>query len=528
MGFREDIARYKGLPVPPPTKVPASFRTSVPAAKPATAPPAPPVPALSQPDKPKTPEALSVSDKPLFRPLAPDFWAKMLQEEQERQEKLAEEDYYDPYEDYGWGGSFFEQQAKNEAEQRQIAERKPVVFLPTKAGQIKEITLSEDQEVARNAVLKAITNGQTRMVLTGPAGSGKTTLMRTLISDLEVLGRPVTLLAPTGKAATRLAELTGRETSTIHRPLYRKVVEDSSGQLHFSDSQAVAGYKAVVIVDEASMLGTKVFGDLTYTLPKGAQLLCVGDREQLEPVNDTWGPDFTNPTAALSKVHRQALESPILALATDVRNGKFWRNFVCPPDKKGYERIRRIGLPDVVEWLVKRREAGEDTVLVTYMNRTRQMLNYLIRERYNRKLPIEVGDRIVCKRNNADLGCWNGEIRVVQAVEIDHDRGGCADVKWTDGTGALIVPWLLQEQNGGDRDSFRIALHMIGQEFKSEIMQAEYGECLTIHSAQGSQWKNVGIVHDFDYLQQKDAALYRRLMYTAITRAVENLVIFEV
>jgi exodeoxyribonuclease-5 len=387
--------------------------------------------------------------------------------------------------------------------------------------------LSDDQEAARKAVLEAAQDGEHVMVLTGPAGSGKTTLTRVIIDDFEALHRVVTLLAPTGKAATRLAELTGRSASTVHRPLYRRVHEDASGALHFSQTQSVAGFDALVIIDEASMLGTQLFADLFKDLPRGAQVLCVGDREQLEPVNDTWGPDFENPTAALTHVHRQALESPILDLATHVRLGGFWRAF-DPRGRVGYERRKRACLSDVVQWFVESRNAGQDVVLLTYTNRTRQALNEMVREAYGRRETIEPGDRILCKRNNLPLGVWNGEVREVERVEVDLEGGGFARVVWTDGKKALIIPWLLREQNGGDQKSFLYALAMIGKDMKDDIMRAEYGECLTVHASQGSQWKKVGIVHDFDFAQRNDKEFYRRLMYTAITRASEELVIFEV
>lgn len=390
--------------------------------------------------------------------------------------------------------------------------------------------LTDHQMEAADAVLKGLKRKQRVMVLTGPAGSGKTTLMRALIPMVEEHGYDCVLVAPTGKAAVRLTQLTGRPATTIHSPLYQKKHETSDGDLEFARPQAVGGATALVICDEASMLGSQVFGDLIDHLPNGACLLCVGDREQLPPVKDTWGPDFVNPTAHLDEVHRQALESPILELATGIREGFDWRLYDAGEERTDYLRVPVMGLEEAVNWYVGCRTAKVDAVLLTYLNNTRIELNRLIRERLGRTTMLEVGDRLVCVRNNRqDLQyIANGTLKEVAGI-VDFGMSDIRDVTFTDGTNACVSTYNLGVHGGGGTPllrQYRNSLH-------DRLMLAEYGECLTVHKSQGSQWDAVGIFHDFGWTatrEQEDMTgkeFYRRLMYTAVTRAAKELVIFD-
>lgn len=401
--------------------------------------------------------------------------------------------------------------------------------------------LSPDQQAARVAVLDALQSGARELVLSGPAGSGKTTLMRTLLADLDGAGRQVVLLAPTGKAAARLRDLTGRDTSTIHRPLYKRVIERPDGGVEFEGAKAVAGGRAVVVCDEASMIGSRLYGDLLTRLPASVQLLCVGDREQLPPVNDTWGAAFESPTALLTAVHRQAEGSPIIRLATAIRQGAPWSQI--QPDGVAYSR-EAATIDQVAGWAALQRALGVDCTLLTFSNRTRQALNLATRAARGFTDPLHRGDVIVCTRNSHDLGLFNGETRtiadfgytVLDRVVVDNDSWDVdlepwrdvAAVDWLEGGSA----WLLDDTlDGGPAPSlWREIQDHAERDQRKRLIMAEYGECLTVHKSQGSQWDTVALVHDraLDGLAGKEPDTYRRLMYTAVTRAAKSLVIFEV
>ncbi|MFT5684262.1 MAG: ATP-dependent exoDNAse (exonuclease V) alpha subunit [Myxococcota bacterium] len=375
--------------------------------------------------------------------------------------------------------------------------------------------LSPDQDLARKAILSALSGGQTVSVLVGPAGSGKTTLLRALLADIT---REVALLCPTGKAAARLSEVTGRRANTIHRALYGRVKEVSGDRgrtrLVFDGKQAPCPPGGLVVCDEASMVGERLHRDLLDHLPTGAQLLYVGDREQLPPVEGAWGPDFTTPTAVLETIHRQAESSPILSLATAIREGRKWDGWV--------EGVCQRGPGDPVAWLCDR--IDKDATLITTTNNVRRSLNTDIRERLGHTGPLVPGERIVCLRNSVEVGLMNGEVRtIVTAAKAPGPS-------WLQ----RVELWDCTLDSG---ESIMINVDLIGQPVSAytawkkkrkgsgmdRLIHADYGYCLTVHKSQGSQWSEVGFVACPAFRRMSDR---RRLAYTAVTRASEKLRIF--
>jgi exodeoxyribonuclease V alpha subunit len=398
------------------------------------------------------------------------------------------------------------------------------------------ITLSPDQQVALDTLLNLIENPlRSDLVLAGAAGCGKTTLMRKLIGIVEgQMGRHCTLLAPTGKAAYRLAEVTGRSTSTIHQALYPRVTRNPlTGKPEFHQPGGICERGQLAVVDEASMVSRKLYQDIHENLPPRALVLYVGDSEQLMPVDptadpgeNTWGPAMEEPDARLTKVHRQEEGNPILAYATAIREG--WGNEWSREYAHDSERLQVYsGYESAMHWTLDQYKAGYDATVLTYTNKMRKRLNQDIRKGlgYHRQGVIVPGDRLLVRVNNHDLQIMNGEVLTVEDVE-DARSDLCSDAKvvhtergsflvnmdFFNGNKSQYIEW---KQKFARRDPVWV--------------HCDHGFALTIHASQGSEWERVCVVIDSAVMrigrERPDEG--RRMVYTAVTRARDQLAVIR-
>ena len=419
-----------------------------------------------------------------------------------------------------------------------------------------EIALSPDQTAALAALFAALRGPNREAVLAGAAGTGKTTLMRAVLAQW---GGDVTLLAPTGKAARRLSEVVGSDARTIHSALYAAVEERKDGRkkevLVFGDRKGL-GEGGLVVVDEASMVDTALAADVRAAcVAHGSTLLWVGDHEQLPPVSGQWGVPLDRPTACLTQVHRQALESPILDLATCIREQRASSFTRWTDDDGACSRTRITRVEDAVAWA----EAEPDRVLLTWTNRVRKHGNDLARAR--RGLPLRslaVGERIVVTFNQHGIGIMNGETFTVTRVEPCEDLSLALQREivwaWIEGhtSPILLCPeafdaHLARGANTTERTANREVWAPIWRKEREDILplmeragwgwedlrawrnrcnaravQATYGYVLTAHKSQGSQYREVGFVSCPALRGYTDYEFVRRLTYTAVTRAQET------
>lgn len=336
--------------------------------------------------------------------------------------------------------------------------------------------LSEDQEKALQDILAALdAPGDDRkvLVLAGPAGTGKTTLMREVIRLLDERGQAVALMAPTGKAAARLRESTGMNTSTIHSYIFSGAKEKgvcpacgkASKELAISKAQMRdAGMKGLtcpncgtfhpigtkfrtelefrnqegkrsegtpmMIIDEASMV-SKALQDKIFTR-KPFNILYVGDREQLPPFGDTpddriWGPNFDSPTALLTQIHRQAADNPIISWATRLRNDENKENPFIVGKEDPNAKIQffiQPTIPQVATWYRQQVEEGRSAIVLCSAHAMCERANKAIRsilpfagtnrslaaESKKVELPFVAGDQLMSIFNKAKAGIMNGEI----------------------------------------------------------------------------------------------------------------------
>ena len=190
------------------------------------------------------------------------------------------------------------------------------------------MTLAPEQKAAVKTALESKV-----MVITGGPGTGKTTLIRAIISAMEQNGKEVKLMAPTGRAAKRLAISGGREADTIHKGLEAAMTK--RGTTYFDKNESSPLDEDVIIVDEASMIDIALFYHLLCALKEGARLILVGDVDQLPPVGPgtplkdliAWG---DVPVVTLKHVFRQKEGSAIIENAIRIRDGE-----PCVPDEEG-------------------------------------------------------------------------------------------------------------------------------------------------------------------------------------------------
>jgi exodeoxyribonuclease-5 len=356
---------------------------------------------------------------------------------------------------------------------------------------MQTIELSADQQDAIDAILRWRANDpgdySQYVTLGGYAGTGKTMLITRLAEEW-----PNTAVAAfCGKAADVLRSKGIVEAKTIHSLIYLPF-KNADGAIRFRRRHSLEGVETLII-DEASMINDRLFKDLlSFNLP----VLLVGDHGQLEPIGDDPGL-MRDPDLPLERVHRQALDNPILRLATDFREG---RPVSQLDDPQGRLRVASAGDFDKL--------ISPDRQMIVGYNSTRHRVNAKVRKILGRRRLVEPGERLVCLRNNYVWGVFNGQ--QVDVVDTLSGRRDALTVVIKTDDGRTFALSCLKEQFGQNTiEDFQ----------DQEVALMDYGYCLTAHKAQGSEWDNV-LVKEED-LGPWDA---RRWRYTVATRAKERLI----
>ncbi len=369
----------------------------------------------------------------------------------------------------------------------------------------RTITLAPGQrEAIRRAILGKV------VVVTGGPGTGKTTLVNGLIRILEKKGMRILLAAPTGRAAKRMTEATGREAKTIHR-----LLEFSPKGMRFERDAAHPLEADIVIVDEFSMVDIVLAYDLLKAVPISCRLVLVGDVDQLPSVGpgdvlrEVIGSGRVD-VVRLETIFRQAEESRIVVNAHRINRGEM----PLPEDEEGgdfyfVERKEPEEVLEAIQELVARRIPRRfgfhpiDGIQVltpmhrgllgaTSLNGSLQSLLNPRREGVTRgSRSYLVGDKVIQLRNNYDLDVFNGDI-------------------------GRLESWDPVEQ----RMEVRFDERLVRYDY-SDLDELALAYACSIHKAQGSEFPCVVIpLHTQHYVM-----LQRNLLYTAITRGKRLVVI---
>lgn len=352
------------------------------------------------------------------------------------------------------------------------------------------------------------------LVLTGGPGTGKTTVIKGILSILKAQGLKIRLAAPTGRAAKRLSETTGQKALTIHRLLEaNNLAQDDNLQLGFSkdiDDQLDAD---VIILDEVSMVDIVLMHHFLNAVPDGCRIILVGDTDQLPAV----GPgsvlkDIIRsqkiPAIRLDEIFRQAQTSMIIQNAHIINAGRLpdlrkqYSDFVfyeLNDDTSITQKILDLCTKDLPH---EGFDVLKDVQVLSPMHRFLcgvENLNLMLQERLNPKKnqdelkyssqTFRVGDKVMHIRNNYPKNVFNGDIGFIQ--DINNEK--------------LTV------------DYFD---HIVTYE-KNELNELTLAYASSVHKSQGSEYKVVIIpLSTSHYIM-----LQRNLLYTAITRAKQKVII---
>jgi len=360
------------------------------------------------------------------------------------------------------------------------------------------MTFSPQQEQAIRSVKDwlAAPSGRPFFYLAGYAGTGKTTLAKTLAGELA----KVSFAAFTGKAALVLKGKGCGDAKTIHSLIYSYDPETYEFHLNRDSEASLAD---LIVIDEVSMVGEDLGRDL---LSFGRPILVLGDPAQLPPVDGEGFFTRGEPDFMMTEVHRQAADNPIIAMSMTVREGGR-----LSPGAYGESLVLARG-----ERPGQKMVLGADQVLVG-KNATRRTHNAKIRKLLGFEGPyFERGDRIVCLKNNKDRGLLNGSLWNVEDIEFQDADETEMTIRALD-AGMRKKPLDVKAKHawltGGERD--------LPPDRDRQYDAFDFGYALTVHKAQGSQWDNV-LIFDESFIFREDRA---RWLYTAITRAAERVTI---
>lgn len=349
---------------------------------------------------------------------------------------------------------------------------------------MKNIKLEDEQKEAIVQITKWIKEDRPITRVAGGAGTGKSLILTYLARIFQDFG----VGAYTGKAASVLRSRGIGRSSTIHSMIYRPIKKPNGKvEFHLKSKQEIHDEFSGFFIDEGSMISRDIFEELSsFDLP----VVYIGDHNQLEPI----GSDINlmvEPDIKLEKIHRNAGE--IAHFAHHLREGKNPWNF--PAEKKVQVAWRK----DVKDEHLK----ATDQIICAF-NKTRVAMNDKVRRLHGRSGPLQVGDHIICLRNNRLLGLYNGQQGIAAKVGSKNQL-------------------VFQDEDGNDYevtyDPKQFMAEKTSDDYNQEICLFDYSHLITTHKSQGSSFDNLIV-----YAQECSLWDMRRWNYTAASRAKHSII----
>lgn len=394
-----------------------------------------------------------------------------------------------------------------------------------------DIILSEKQKEALVGV-----NENNVSIITGGPGTGKTTIIKSLIDIYKSQKKKVVLCAPTGRAAKKMSEATGEDAKTIHRLLEIGKIDDD--KLANIDADFAPIDADVIVIDEMSMVDIFLMNYLTKAIYLGTKLVLVGDSNQLPSVGaGSVLKDFiesgTVPTVNLDKIFRQAAKSDIIVNAHRVNNGEMFVNKKEREESNNdFFYINEMSAEKILNQVVSLStgrlekygdyEFSKDIQILTPTKKGglgTKDLNKVLQENINPAsekkkekkygdMFFREGDRIMQVKNNYDI-FWDRTVDGMYETGTGVFNGEFGKIEKIDD---------IEKQIKIEFDDGKIAWYMY-----SELEQLELAYAITIHKSQGSEFNVVIIVLP----QAAPMLLTKNLLYTGITRAKKLLIVLR-
>lgn len=389
------------------------------------------------------------------------------------------------------------------------------------------MVLTDQQLTGLTIALQRYKAGEKCSVISGYAGSGKSTLVKFLVAALEIPEEEIAYACFTGKACNVLQQKGCKNVSTLHRLLYefRPKSDGTFIKLPRSDLEP---YK-LVIVDECSMASKELIQQL---FRHRVHVICLGDPGQLPPIN----PEDDNhlldkPDVFLSEIHRQAQESEIIRVSMDIRAGR-------PLELLDGKDVKVIDKADLVDGMF----TWADQILCA-KNETRIAVNNQMRQMLGREGDPQEGDKVIALRNywgtldsrgdplvNGTIGyLQNNYSRKLNIPRFIKGGGSFEAInsELLTETGSRFSSMLMDKKlilEGCKTLPREVEWRLMKNENWSWMvpMELAYGYCITVHKAQGSQWDKVLVLEEnFPFGKEE----HQRWLYTAVTRAADKCVI---